>query len=513
MTSIPKTTHIIVVGAGWAGQGVCEALGEETAEHRRDVHRRARDTECGRDLAIWIRWRRKPMEVPLAKTSAAKFLRKGTVQSVDYAAKHVNLQFGVYRTTTSSLACGAVSDPSTIPGLAEHCVDLTAKKDFTDDIEKFLDGAEAGGKARRVVISITKCPYKCPPLPFEVACLIDDAAKRRGKGVRDAVSITVTSPVPWPFGGPKAKEAFTEAMSAKNITYLPETAVVSVDEQDGRKLVKTSGRNASGAGGSRTAQCWRVYLWGWRTGWPAPRAGLREGPGQGQATGLTLHAGAPDFVKTWRTRYATVAGKEGVYCVGDACAALIPSAGVPIPKAGEFAYKAGLALGKRLAALVRGEGGRCCRRSGRRGAWPRRAAARASPWGRTSTRPSWTRRTASPRSPSSRRRRDDGQGRAWICGLFAPVCAGPGHRLRGGGAAERRGLGHRPSQYSTALPGREDACRSSKARRSRSPGNGASNKLTRCWGASRGSDQTKRSAEGDVGHGLRSTSSHQCHRG
>ena len=30
MTSIPKTHNIIVVGAGWAGQGVCEALGAET---------------------------------------------------------------------------------------------------------------------------------------------------------------------------------------------------------------------------------------------------------------------------------------------------------------------------------------------------------------------------------------------------------------------------------------------------------------------------------------------------
>jgi sulfide:quinone oxidoreductase len=216
--------------------------------------------------------RAKPMEVPLAKTSAAKFLRKGTVQSVDYAAKHVNLQFGVLPYDHLVLACGAVSDPSTIPGLEEHCVDLTAKKDFADDIERFLDSVDAGGKTKRVVISITKCPYKCPPLPFEVACLIDDAAKRRGKGVRDAVSITVTSPVPWPFGGPKAKKAFTEAMAAKNITYLPETQVTSVGEQDGRKLVKTSGDELIADLVLATfphravRRLARVYLWGWRTG-------------------------------------------------------------------------------------------------------------------------------------------------------------------------------------------------------------------------------------------------------
>ena len=137
--------------------------------------------------------------------------------------------------------------------------------------------------------------HKCPPLPFEVACLIDDAAKRRGKGVRDAVSVTVTSPCRGP-SRPKAKKAFTEAMAAKNITYLPETQVTSIEEQDGRKLVKTSGDELM--------------------------------------ADLVLAAfphRAPDFVKDLAKakglvpvdlRTNAVAGKEGVYCVGDACAAL-----------------------------------------------------------------------------------------------------------------------------------------------------------------------------------------------
>ena len=136
MTSIPKTTHIIVVGAGWAGQGVCEALGEETPPNTVVTCIDARETlSVGATWQFALDGRAKPMEVPLAKTSAAKFLRKGTVQSVDYAAKHVNLQFGVLPYDHLVLECGAVSDPSTIPGLEEHGIDLTAKKKFTDDIE------------------------------------------------------------------------------------------------------------------------------------------------------------------------------------------------------------------------------------------------------------------------------------------------------------------------------------------------------------------------------------------
>ena len=164
MTSIPKTHNMIVVGAGWAGQGVCEALGEETPPNTVVTCIDERDKlQIGATWQFGLDGRAKPVEVPLSKTSAAKFLRKGTVQSVDYAAKHVNLQFGVLPYDHLVFACGAVSDPSTVPGLEEHCVDLTAKKDFADDIERFLDAVESGGKTKRVVISIAKCPYKCPP--------------------------------------------------------------------------------------------------------------------------------------------------------------------------------------------------------------------------------------------------------------------------------------------------------------------------------------------------------------
>ena len=95
MTSIPKTHNIIVVGAGWAGQGVCEALGEETPPNTVVTCIDAREPlSVGAPWQFGLDGRAKPVEVPLSKTSAAQFLRKGTDQSVDYAPKHVKLQFG-----------------------------------------------------------------------------------------------------------------------------------------------------------------------------------------------------------------------------------------------------------------------------------------------------------------------------------------------------------------------------------------------------------------------------------
>ena len=56
----------------------------------------------------------------------------------------------------------------------------------------------------------------------------------------------------------------------------------------------------------------------------------------------------------FRTSRVAKGGVADVFCVGDACAAVLPSVGSPIPKAGEFAYKAGVAVGELLAAELGG---------------------------------------------------------------------------------------------------------------------------------------------------------------
>ena len=47
-------------------------------------------------------------------------------------------------------------------------------------------------------------------------------------------------------------------------------------------------------------------------------------------------------------------GERRVFCVGDACHAVMPAVGKPMPKAGEFAWQGGVAVGELIGALLSG---------------------------------------------------------------------------------------------------------------------------------------------------------------
>lgn len=327
-------SRVVIIGAGWAGQGVCEALAGAPETASIVCIDKGVVLEIGATWQFELEGRGTSVSVPLADSVAAPYLRRGDVTSVDYAGKKVALaDGGVVEYDYLVLACGAVSDASSIPGLGEHAVDLSAKG-FAGPMEAFLESLGGGGK-KTALVSVTKCPYKCPPLPFEIAMLLDAAARRRG--VREGLDIVVTYPVPWPFGGPKAKKAFTDAMTRKGIEFRPDTALKSLSRSDdGTTRVATASTAGGDSGVVDADLVLAVYP--------------HRAPDFVDASLLNQKGSVPvDF------RSNAVPNVDGVFCVGDACAAVLPSVGAPIPKAGEFAYKAGKAVGEALLATLKAE--------------------------------------------------------------------------------------------------------------------------------------------------------------
>ena len=333
--------RVVIIGAGWGGQGVCKALSEASLPADTSVTciDSASSLEVGATWQFELEGRAKPVAVALAESVAAPYLKKGRVASVEYDDKVITLDGGeTVAYDHLVLACGAVSDASSVPGLAEHAVDLSTRG-FAAPIAAFVDGLAPGAETKKtVLVAVAKTPYKCPPLPFEVAFLLDAMARKRG--ARDALDIVVTCPVPWPFGGPKAKEAFTAAMRDKGISYRPNLSVTRVD------------------GGATKVAYYAP---------PADGAGPVEPVAADLVLAVFPHR-APDFVDAallnpkgsipvdFRTNRVTKGDHIDLYAVGDACAAMLPlETPTPIPKAGEFAYKAGLAVGQALAAEINGD--------------------------------------------------------------------------------------------------------------------------------------------------------------
>ena len=209
------------------------------------------------------------------------------------------------------LSPGVVGDPSSVPGM-DATLDMYSHDSIERqraDVQDIIANARAG-ETQTLLVAIGAVPYKCPVAPFEAAFIADDVIRRHG--VRDKVDIVVTAPVAWPLPDP-AKEVFTRLFEEKNVRFLPEKTVVSIE----------GGAKAEFARGDAIAasKIWSVYP--------------QRAPDFVKATGVcNLRGFVPVNIAT-----NGVEGSDGVYCIGDCCG--IAVGGKPHPKAGEFAWQMG----------------------------------------------------------------------------------------------------------------------------------------------------------------------------
>ena len=234
------------------------------------------------------------------------------VASLDLEGKKVVLGDGsALEYDNLVLSPGVVGDPSSVPGM-DATLDMYSHDSIERqraDVQDIIANARAG-ETQTLLVAIGAVPYKCPVAPFEAAFIADDVIRRHG--VRDKVDIVVTAPVAWPLPDP-AKEVFTRLFEEKNVRFLPEKTVVSIE----------GGVKAEFARGDAIAasKIWSVYP--------------QRAPDFVKATGVCNPRG---FVPV---NIATngVEGSDGVYCIGDCCG--IAVGGKPHPKAGEFAWQMG----------------------------------------------------------------------------------------------------------------------------------------------------------------------------
>jgi sulfide:quinone oxidoreductase len=92
-----------------------------------------------------------------------------------------------------------------------------------------------GGK---LVVHITEMPIKCPVAPLEFAFLADSFFKN--KKMRHAVEITYVTPLSGPFTKPKSNKMLNYLLKEKNITIVPDFAIMEVDNEN-KKIVDYGG--------------------------------------------------------------------------------------------------------------------------------------------------------------------------------------------------------------------------------------------------------------------------------
>lgn len=157
------------------------------------------------------------------------------------------------------------------------------------------------------VMTVPKSPYRCPPGPYERACVVADYLKRKGRSGAKVIVLDANASIQ------AEPEAFGNAFNNTHrgwIQYVPNAGVVSVDSST-RSIVTTAltVRNAKVLN----------YI-------PAQKAG-------GIAASLGTNAGG--FVPVDALRYS-IFNYPDIHVIGDACA--VPASdGKGVPKSGHMA--------------------------------------------------------------------------------------------------------------------------------------------------------------------------------
>src|SRR3990170_286470 len=249
-------------------------------------------------------------------------LTQAEVRAIDVGARRVETSAGSIPYDRLVVALGAELAPDALPGFTE-----AAHSPYT------LEGAVSAGRALeqfeggRVVVLVSRLPYKCPAAPYETALLAEALLRKRGIRGDSTVDVYTPEPFPMPTAGPVMGEALRGILEQREIGFHPEQSVERI-EAGARELVL--------AGGERVG--YDLLL-----GVPPHRA-----PAPVRDSGLAAENG---FIPVDRATLATNTG--GVFAIGDVTT--IPLAGGKfLPKAGVFAHGQAKVVAQRIAAELAG---------------------------------------------------------------------------------------------------------------------------------------------------------------
>ncbi|MCH8870610.1 MAG: NAD(P)/FAD-dependent oxidoreductase [Chloroflexi bacterium] len=249
---------------------------------------------------------------------------KGEVEAIDPQQKTVRVAGRELQADYLVVSLGAQLAPEELPGLSDaghNLYDLEGATAIRDARTSFTSG--------RLVVLVSRMPFKCPAAPYEAAMLLEHDLKKRK--VRRNVSVAVYTPEAGPMAvaGPTVSAGVRSMVEGRDIEYYPQHQVTSVDGSTG---------TLSFADDTEAHFDFLVYIPPHIAPPVVRDAGLTGESGWVQVDRNTMETSFPD-----------------VYAIGDVTG--IPlSMGLPLPKAGVFAHGEGVAVAQTIASKITGRG-------------------------------------------------------------------------------------------------------------------------------------------------------------
>ena len=312
-------THVVILGAGFAGLELATRLSESFAgDVRTTLIDQNESFTFGFSKLDVLFGRKATADVQLHYEDISKEgveFRRERVTSIDPEQRRVTTDAATYDADILVVALGADYDFAATPGFAEGGVEyysVAGAERMRDVLPDFDSGT--------ILIGILGHPFKCPPAPFEGALLLHDHFVARG--LRNSVEIRIVGPIAAPVAITKElSQSILDALTERAIEYVPNQQIVELDTGSGKA------RLASGEG----------IPYDLFVGIPVHRA-----PRVLESCGLAVDGWVPVEKTNLATRF------PNVYAVGDVT-------GLPMAKAGVFAEAAARVVADDIAAGLRGE--------------------------------------------------------------------------------------------------------------------------------------------------------------
>ena len=220
------------------------------------------------------------------------------------------------------IALGAALDSSGIPGLDDELGNFYTVEG-AQTVWRKLQTLDQG----RIVVLISRIPFKCPAAPYEAAMLIDGYLRKRRRREQVEVAVWATEPAPMGVAGPIVSQAVIDALQDRHIAYYPDHVVASVDATTGR-LTFTEG--------AVVPYDLLAYVPPHRIPAVVAAAQLASPGGWVEVDRQTLETRFPN-----------------VFAIGDVTGILL-TLGKPLPKAGVFAHRQGEVVAEIVAERLAG---------------------------------------------------------------------------------------------------------------------------------------------------------------
>jgi sulfide:quinone oxidoreductase len=318
---------VVVLGGGIGGQVAARSLRRRLPKEDRVVlvERTARFSFPPSYLWV-LSGARRPAQISRSLhrlQRAGVDLLEAEVVGLDLETRRVETTGGELDYDRLVVALGAELAPDALPGFAGAAHNIYTLDGTTSAAQALQDFS--GG---RVVVLVSRLPFKCPAAPYEAAFLAHSVLQRRGLRDRFTVAVYTPEPFPMPTAGPVVGQALAAMLSSRGIDFHPGKMV---------NAIYPSTRTLSLSSSERVG-------YDLLFGVPPHRP-----PEIVKTSRLASDAG---FIPVHPRTLAT--GTEGVYAIGDVTA--IPlDGGKHLPKAGVFASAEAEVVARRIAAELANE--------------------------------------------------------------------------------------------------------------------------------------------------------------